>query len=326
MTIKKTKKSEVALPSTIGIPAGYSIKEVGTSQTLLLAWSTCRKRWVYMLNKLRNPIKEESTNFGSMTHDVLDKLYTAGSKATSEMILPTIEKYVSDNKDKLALVDQQKLERDIAMCQTVTEVYFDNYKDDFFSKKFTEVEKEISVTIAGFKIHCKIDGRFFDKNKKRWQMEHKTKSRISEESMMKKLSFDTQNLFYILASEEYYKEKVFGVLYNIIRTPQLKVRKDDTLKMFCDRLRDDVNERKDFYFMRYEIPYTEDDKRRALDRFCKVMTEMQNCCEGKQTIFENTSACDSPFACEFLDACTTDTFAGYTTRDKVFTELDTINY
>ena len=327
MSIQKKKKSEKSfLPDTIGIPEGYSIKNVGTSQSLMLKFLACRKAWLYSLNKVRSYGVTERTNFGSLFHFVLDKVYTNGKIPNAAMIKVFIEEYVEENKEALQRLDLQKLEKDIAVCQVVAEEYFLFYQSDFTDKKFTDVEQEITAEILGYKLHCKIDGRYKDPAGFIWNMEHKTKGRISEDNLMKKLSFDTQNLVYVLASEQFYREKIHGVLYNIVRSPQLKLGKTETLKAFCERLKLDIKERKDFYFMRYEIPYTENDKEKAVSRFSAILGEMENCCTEKQQIFENTGNCEALYACEFLDACMSNSFEGYAIGKKVFSELKSINY
>lgn len=314
-----TKKKKVeAKPSIMRVPIGYSIGKQGLSQSLITTFQTCPRKFLYKVNGYRSASKSGTFLFGNIVHEALDKLYS-GVAIQWNMFELNFQK----NKPQIFEgIDPQQIETDFAMAEIVIDEYCKRYTDDFTEKKFVGVEEEFETEFQSVKLRGKKDGKCVIAGKK-WLMEHKTKSRISEDSLMKKLAFDFQNLFYMTCDEIDNKEELAGVLYNVIRKPQLKQGKK-TLAEFCQRVREDIQSRPDFYFMRWEVPYTKVDKK----QFRKELE--QKICTIEEVIADNffykcENACDGMFSCEYLDNCAADNFKGLTKTKDIFPELDNTN-
>ena len=75
-----------------------------------------------------------------------------------------------------------------------------------------------------------------------------------------------------------------------------------TPEEYGERLRADIGERPDWYFARMEIPRMQAD----LDEFAAELWQIQQQLRESQNHgrwFRNTSACISPYRCEYLDVC-----------------------
>jgi hypothetical protein len=134
--------------------------------------------------------------------------------------------------------------------------------------------------------------------------------------------FDAQNLFYLQNTIEGDKLIMAGVLYNLIRRPGLKQGKDETWPSFLTRVRKDVNDRPDHYFMRFELSYPVEVLTWYRKELAWQLNEFGLWQQGKIHTLHNQKACRRKGSCSFLRACAQRTMAGYTRRDKMFPELD----
>ncbi len=322
--IPKMPKRTVFRPSEVSVPTDYSLEEIGTTQTLCQAFMCCRMRWLLMLNRWRHASKTQTTFFGSVVHDLLDRLHSSGSADESDP-QHMIDSILNERQDEFVGVDAEQLELESALAVITCSEYVRYYSKDWAEKKFDSTEQEVSFEFAGVKFHVKIDGRYIDKNGKRWQMEHKTKGRIEIDSLLKHLPIDFQNLLYLFAGEAHYKEQVSGVLYNIIRKCQLQQGKQ-SMSQYLDRVRADMRERPDFYFMRFEVPYTKLDKLRFSWDLSAMLNDMKSVTAGPSGVYKNPAACQSPYKCEFMEACASDDLASYFQAQKLFSELENVDY
>jgi len=318
------KKKREEKPLDLRVPEEYSLDVQGITQSLMSNFLQCRQKFIYAINRISSAKKIAMTNFGSIVHDALAGLYNEPSPSAVKMSL-YLKEYRKGNAKELAMIDAQKVERDFAVAEVVLTKYIQYYSSDWKEMRDRQPEREIEFKLLLDKEiigRCKIDGRYRDKAKKKWLLETKTKGRISEVSLVKRLSFDPQNLFYLLADLRETDEEAIGVLYNIIRNPQIKQKDSETLQQFIERLTADVNDRPEFYFMRYEIPYTSIDKKRFEKHLREIILDIERLTKGENAVYRNCYACDSPYECEYLDACASNSFAGCFQREKIFSELD----
>jgi len=323
------KKKRQETPLSLGVPADYSLEKQGITQSLMSSFLQCRQKFIYAINRMSSAKKTSTTNFGSIVHHGIAVLYSVKPHPVVSDIVGALRVYRKENAADLARIDAQQVERDFAVAEVMLTKYISYYMSDWMEMRDRQPEEEINFSpFDGSKIigRCKIDGRYRDKANKKWLIEHKTKGRISEESLVKRLSFDPQNLFYLLADKRQTKEEAIGVLYNIIRNPQIKPKVNETLPDFCKRLTEDINTRPEFYFLRFEIPYTSIDKKRFENHLREIILDIERLTKGESAVYRNCYACDSPYSCEYLDACASNSFADYFQREKIFTELVDCEY
>jgi hypothetical protein len=318
------KKESLSL-DTITFPEDYRIdgggENDGMTQTLICAFNECRMKFLLMLNRWRALSKNKTRLFGCIMHDALAQLYKLEKLPTIVDITSAVNNVIIENPDIVVGVDLDQRERDIEVCKVMLEYYVKYYSEDWTKAKFNAIEKTFDIIINGARLRGKRDARFSLKNKI-WQMEHKSKSRIVEDTLKLKLCFDFQCLFYILTDEAETHEDITGTLYNIVRNPQIKLNKDG-LKNYIERVRADIEERKDFYFIRYELPYTAIDKARFEKDLFANLDEIKRVLADRKLVYKNTTSCDKGFfQCEFLSSCAGNKICDCYQAKKLFTELN----
>jgi len=311
--IQRTSLIEAANAPSIWKP------EDGLTQSLIGACTCCPLRGRLMARLWRHPKKDSMTNFGSFSHEALDALYHRECWRTR--VQKEFQKVLREGK-----VEREKAEAELNLCLAVIEVYEEYYYEDL-ELNWQAIENEFSVIVRGRKRRGKIDGVFhrykmvgFRKKPRAWLMEHKTKSRFNELTLLNKVAFDFQNLYYAESYNNATDIIVDGILYNVIRKPQLKVRAGETYGSYLDRVRSDVRQRKEWYFTRWEITFTPDQIERWQSEVDRKMDWVAEMLTGKNW-WRNEHACDQPFECEFLPACASNSMTGYYRINKLFPEL-----
>jgi len=330
MSKTKVKKIKIKKVNDLSIPEDYSLQKIGITQSLISCYVSCPRMFLLCLNRYYNKDSNKKFSFGNIVHFCFDNIYSNGLK---EKVIKVLSRYKKENNEKIQGIDESDLQYDINVAQIVIEEYIKRYPEDFKSKIFIDVEKEGSVVLDKFKLNYKIDGKFTNEKKtEKWLKEHKTKGRITEESLMQVLTFDFQNLIYTICEELSCSEELTGVLYNIVRNPQIKPKKKELIENFYKRLREDIKDRPEFYFIRFEIPYTKKSKNEATEEVISILKEIDykinECREtGKNHMFyKNSKNCTGLYSCNFLEACSSGVLTNYEQKKKLFSELKTINY
>lgn len=318
-------KKEIIRPSTIEWPEDFSMVHHGMSQSLFTKWMHCKRAFVLTINGYYLPSNDEKTNFGSMCHEINDKVYNKNTFPTKTQISSYIDEFCESAKKKNPLLTHQQLEFDAAKCEVTMMKYFEFYKKDFKTKKFTDVEHKFRVRWNGIKLRGKIDAGFVS-SKKKWKMEHKTKSQIPEDNILMYLMLDFQNLFYLLADSCETGTMAEGMLYNVIRNTSSKQAKNQTLKSWKQKLSDNIDADPEHFFKRWEVAYTKEDHRnfsRSLE-FLKADIEHHFLFRSH---YPNTVSCLKPYPCQFLQACSTNSLKSLSKKhghieDILFPELE----
>lgn len=297
----------------------------GFSQTLIKEALQCDYRLLYQLNKWSKPGKEENFFYGEVVHEMLDIIYSLGRYPGESFLSKKLDSYLDAKKQKHGLIwiSPQKLEYYKGVILVVLDCYFQYYVDDF-SFSFIEVERNFKVKFENFNLIGKCDGKFEyreKRRKKKMLLEHKTKTKILEKSLDDGLDMDFQNKYYLLA--DYIESGTWcdGVLYNVIRRPQTKQHKDESLKEYCDRLRNDINTRPEHYFKRWEAFYTQTQLSIFTEELFEKLIRIENLMKGKSMLIHNESQCIGNFECEYLNACVNGNMKGYKQRKHISPEL-----
>ena len=319
----KRKKSAITLEEASRPPKDYDICQDGITQSLCANFLCCPLRGMLTINRWSDPAKAMSTRFGSMFHDCLDAVYTNGISDVKK-IEKLLNSYIDEHAAEWGA--DGKAELDAALASALFEVYIKHWKSDFSSKKFRSVERTAEAQFHEYKLRCKIDGEFSGKNAGSvWLMEHKTKSRIEEETLLQKITFDFQNLFYRnIYQIEHPKVRLSGTLYNIIRKPGHKMKGGETLKQFRNRLVVEIKKDPEHFFKRYQLAYTPQDDERFTRELLQKLKWIQNLINGNVPAWRNEFACETPYRCEFLAACSTGTMTGYVRRKALMEELNDV--
>ncbi len=143
-------------------------------------------------------------------------------------------------------------------------------------------------------------------------VEHKTtKTDFSSEwnaSYWEKLRFDWQVGFYQLAAREVYQTDKVSILYDVLRTPQLRQKKGEASAEFQERLRQDIAEQPDRYFARAEIVWS-DSALRDLEEDIKATV---NAIAFETSVKKSRRCYEYNQPCGFIPVC----FSGASLQDE----------
>ena len=139
-----------------------------------------------------------------------------------------------------------------------------------------------------------IDGKL-------WVVEYKTAGQI-DKSYFDRLYVDSQITFYMLAAKRIDLNPV-GVLYRILKKPQLRQKQNETIDAFIERLEADYLERPDFYFFETKLYRTTSDLEQfELDIWHEIKQANQAAKEGH--FFRHSHSCSNYGTCAYLPLCT----------------------
>jgi len=142
--------------------------------------------------------------------------------------------------------------------ETLPDCEFVSLEEDF---KFTHILPEGKEII----LRGRFDGILRYQNKL-WLMENKTKS-VVDDRIADYLPHDMQTMMYCHCVQQKYQEPVAGILYNVVRRPGLKYStKDPSLNNLLQRIAADLQERPEFYFLRWNVYLDTNDIARWVDR------------------------------------------------------------
>jgi len=322
MSLKVKKKLQIEKPSKQAFPVqDYLDNEIGLSQSILKMFLECDYKFLYYLNLWDKPGKEENFFYGSCCHEILDNVYSSGKKPTIKKLEKYLDTYLQDQEEKELLdwITPQKLEYYRAVIVVVMNEYFKYYKADF-KLKFTQVESNFDVEWNGFRMTGKRDG-MFKKKGKHFLLENKTKSFIAEQTLEWQLELDFQNMYYMLSDWIERGKIADGVMYNVIRRPQLKLGANESLQNFSKRLELDIKDRPDFYFKRWDVEYSKKQVELFQFELYEILIHMDRMVTGYRPAIHNRANCNNGFPCDFLEACGTDSFKNYKKRKYLSPEL-----
>jgi hypothetical protein len=311
---------------------GYTIAD-GVTQSLLASWMTCRRQAYLMLRGLRRVAPRDSLLYGSLWHYVLEYVYTdvrEGRIRRWDAAVAAWARYAQQWQaaywaDIDATYDStQAVEILLAQAEAVWPSYCRTWWQDFDQRRagWQELESVFDVPFHGIRLRGKRDGLRQIRGGA-WLLETKTKSQISEDILTQTLSYNFQNLYYLLATVEETGHPVAGVLYNVIRRPGLRLGDGESLVSYRERIAADAQKRPDHYFKRMEITYSADRVERFRADLLTILHEFRRWIEGKSPTYANTTACEGRVNCPYIAYCATDNDTGYTWDGTLFEELET---
>ncbi|NJR72708.1 MAG: PD-(D/E)XK nuclease family protein [Scytonema sp. CRU_2_7] len=306
----KRTTGRIIRPDSLDWPSNIDILQIGLSQSLWSALLSCRRRFLFIINGYSNPRKVFSTNFGSMVHEVNDKVYSRNEFPTKTQIVNYIDAFIDAELKKNTLMSEQLLETEAAKAEATLVPYFEYYKKDFHTKNFFDVEKVFSVLHNDLRMRGKIDGKFRISKTEKWLLEHKTKGQINEQTLLEYLPLDFQNLYYLLADELETKTKAKGVLYNVIRNTGIKQKKNQSIKSYSEDIRKSIAENPEHHFKRWEIVYPEKDQDEFKVHVNMMAEELKD--RDNMLMYPNRWSCQNPWPCPFLTACSTNSCSSLT--------------
>lgn len=329
MTARKKKKFrprklQAVLIKDVTIPEDFSIRKQGLTQSLLGAYQTCPLRFLLLINRWVKPDGDSVFEFGNIYHDALDQSYQNKKAPSNPVLKGRLKRYAKKRVLELSDVALLVFDKQLALSEMILQEYYKWYSDDFKKIKIIKPEQLFNVSFYEWRLRGKKDLRFVwrGKSKDVWLKEHKTKGRIEADILEDVLNFDLQNLFYITADDLEYKQDASNVLYNIIRNPGHKQKKDEAFTQYLERIRKHIQDDPNHFFIRYECPYTQPNKKRFKDELYYKCEQIDKFLNGEIPVWRNELACKIPYRCQYLDACASGKLAGYIQQKTQFPELE----
>ena len=322
----------------------------GITQSMIATFLTCKEKmnlsYIQRKRKIKN--NTEAMDFGNVIHDVLAMIYNASKSLDRKIFEEHIEEIIEEATNEWYDItyegigynsyDIKKLERHHGLVKVLLPEYFQFYADDFDELNFREVEEVFDIDLEvvierqvfTFRLRGKIDGvleYFTDSTDNESSidlelMEHKTKGKWDEEILQHKLPLDLQVNLYLWAVWRKYGIYPGAILYNMIRKPQLRQGKKETLKEYIRRVRADIHDRPEFYFKRIRGEVNPKD---IMDweknTLIPILADI-NVWWGSGTHYKNVTACTSGYLpCPFIAYCGSNNNALYDNKRRLFSEL-----
>lgn len=334
MAKKKAKRSKYPLVHKGVSWEKYDIEKHGISQGLLTKFDHCRqdaKWWTQGLTRMGDP--SLALSFGIITHAALElayrdiqigKLKKSPTQKRINKYLDSIEQTWKQENPRATADLNTILSTALGFAGSVLPTYFDLYPEDF-SVEWVSIEQEIDIPYKlpdgrRTRLVGKMDGVYRDGGI--WLLETKTKSRIDEAFIADWLPMDLQTNWYMYAIRKTLKKRPRGVLYNIIRRPQLRLKQKETSTQFAVRCAQDVIERPEWYFYRFKCKVGVGDLLRFQGELEERVTAFYDWWQGRGAHYRNSNGCETKYGiCEWFGACT-GRLEDYKMRDKLFPELE----
>lgn len=273
-------------------------------------------------SKVGKPLVE-----GSFIHDTLEDVYRSFDKGAkwsmrtgTEAAERVLAKWVKDNP--AARGEQvEEMERLCGITEVLIAGYLRQWRIDK-RRQWLALEKEFAIETPfmpaedkrgqrrtyPIKIRGKVDGLFCTRKEEHWLLETKTKSLWDTGSLLLWLPFDIQTVTYIGALEKERNVKIAGVVYNLIRRPQLRQGKKESTSDFLDRLAADIKQRPDFYYQRIECSLDQEERNRLAQEISYRLSEIRRWVElGCKAVCRNSAVClhlhGTNRPCDYLPLC-----------------------
>lgn len=319
----------------------YDPEVDGVTNSLLANWGGCRERARLSLKGYVKRGASFALTYGDLTHWLLQHVYEdhrAGKLPLTNGSLSPV--YV---KNKIATLDriwreenptvspetQQQAELTMMLNKSAMPLYFEHWKRDFTEIEWVGLESEFKipfeVTRNGITYKTFLRGKrdgVFRRGKRLRLFETKTKSRIDEGTLVDILPFESQVNFYLIAMWEETGEVPGGVLYNIVRRPALRQKKNESITQFAARLVDDIQSRPLWYYLRQNMVVDAKELDRYRGELEDRVWEFMHWWRGEASHWRESSQCENKYGvCPYLSVCSRGDYAALTMKTKIFTEL-----
>lgn len=316
----------------------YDIERDGITQGLLYNWLECRQAARWFLTGWSSRAVGMGMTYGIIVHGVLELAYLdiqmkrlsgIPNAARVKLYIKAVERQWHKENPMADKPTLQKLETSLLIAEATLPFYFDYWKKDLRDIAWKTLENEFSMPYTlpdgrKTRLRGKMDGVYTQTNKLTALFETKSKSRIEEEDILDMLPFELQVNIYLLVLRWMEQKRPAGVLYNIIRRIGLEQGKKESVKEYSNRCVADILKRPQFYFVRMNMPITDQDMFRFEAEMQDMLTDFYDWFQGKAGHYKNPGACIGKYGrCKYLNACSSGgKMAGYAKREVVFRELE----
>jgi hypothetical protein len=317
----------------------------GVSYTLLQRWKNCREAARLYLKGWRSKSSGAGIVFGSVTHSLLEKVYQdvragklkkAPSKDYIKEHIKIVEQQWRKDNPKADADTLQFLEVTCIIAESVLPSYFKHWKKDFLVKwnqpeteflhPFT-VEHPFTHRPMKTYLRGKIDASFLE-DLELFLLETKTKSRIGETgegNLTDILPHEMQVGIYLIMLKILQKKTPAGLLYNIVRRPGSKPKKNESLEKFAARIAKDVEKRPDYYFLRLRMTVNQQDLFRRQQELEDCIADFLLWWKGEIGHYKNSDYCENKYGtCGYLPICGRGDFSRHYRKEQILLSTEEV--
>jgi hypothetical protein len=310
--------------------ASWDLETHGVTKTFINTFLNCpehtRLRYLEMWS---SSAFSEAMEYGNIFHYIHER-HVGHGDSVKKAVAAYEKMWVAERQGMVSKENLTKL-RELSALAALVFKYYLKYWDDH-NRDTVFVEQDFCFYYEyedGLRVPCR--GKFdevFSTGKKRkryWLHDVKTKGRVNEDEIQSSLLQDIQVNLYFHAMRDRFGSTPAGVVYNIVRKPQKYRRKDEAMGSYLKRIEEDIQERMDFYFVKFDLTITKAEMDAWWkDQFVPIMQRIRDWAEGKShTHYLNPNALHTQYGkSDMFNIITKGDNSGYYRRSKVYPELD----
>lgn len=320
------KSLKLVVNNPLGIDSKrYNVEQDGVNASLLGRWINCREMArLHLLGWVPKRIGAGRI-FGTICHGVMDDIYS-DIQSGELLTLPDRKRVIKEvrKQEKMWRTANpradaetlQNLELNCMLAEAIMPIYFQFWHKDLKTIDWIALEHKFKTPIGITHLIGRMDGNFIPVKalKRRWLFETKTKSRLGESgesNIVDILPHELQINLYLGAMVAMYGEIPGGVIMNIVRRPNFKGKKNETITQLNKRIIEDVKMRPEHYFIRMRMSVERSDLRRMQAEHEGLVNEFVKWSHGESAHYRNSDHCENKYGtCEYLRICSRNDYTG----------------
>ena len=273
------------------------------SYSQIATFLDCRRKYFLKYKKnLISKIMNPNFIFGNAIHEGVQFLY----KKKSNYLKLTLKNFENEKiKARKNLIvsaeNEQKLIEQESVIRGLLPSYQEHYK--IFLKDTTHLKNEYEGTYKisdNIKIFIKLDNLV--KIKKGLYIHELKTTKVLNTDYVKNVRNDLQtNIYFYIYNIIESKNKVKGILYDIIKKPGIRLKQNESEVQFLNRLLDYYKDGQSFHMEQINIPLLSKD--RILEIIKGVGKDIINCNNDINSFYPNERYCYVWSRCEYYDIC-----------------------
>ncbi len=289
-----------------------SVLDPHASPTGMGSFISCRRKaWYHRIRKLTMKSPKTAQEVGGLWHKMLEAWYTWQKVS---IVTKTLNLEMKSNIEEGFSSFEQPTNR--AIAKATLKGMFKGYQKVYGRRdlkiwKFRKAEHEFRINNflgSGLAFVGIVDG-LIEKRKRGskgiYVLENKTTKDLSY-TTVDSIKSSHQTLSYIYCMYLILGVKPKGIIWNAIRKPSKRLKKNQTVDDYCKELEEDYPARPDFYFFRQELIIPWKRIELWLEEVKHILNDMQICYakpNDKALWYKNTELCGMYGGCEFAPLC-----------------------
>lgn len=250
----------------------WDLEKDGISPSGLSLFLRCREQFRLTFHEsLGSRYSNKHFDFGNAVHHVLAAYYEQAENiarfrnqdvAFTKWIGKQIDEFDEKNKKLVNPSNRQEYEVSLGQAEAVLYGYFKRWKkeDEKLRCIGTEVQETLKTTIqhpitkkmVSIDCHGTLDALFAG-NKGDIVMDAKSKGQINEDNIIDTFEWNIQFNWYLWQRWANTGKLPQKLVYNSVRRPQSKPKKDEPVQDYCKRLKAEVIKKPDHFFFRLNV-------------------------------------------------------------------------